>query len=140
MTLPFRELVDAAPDGLIVCDQQGTVLLANAETCRMFGYVRDELVGQKVDLLVPVGVRPRHHQYVAGFVAMPRLRPMGSGFELHGRRKDGTEFPVEISLSPVQADAGLMITAGIRDITERRALESDKRRATAYLKIGRAHV
>ncbi len=133
MTLPFRELVDAAPDGLIVCDQHGTVLLANAETCRMFGYAREELVGQKVDLLVPSGVRPRHHQHIAGFVATPRLRPMGSGLELHGRRKDGTEFPVEISLSPVSTEDGLMITAGIRDITQRRALESDKRRATAYL-------
>jgi PAS domain S-box-containing protein len=133
MTLPFKELVDAAPDGLIVCDQTGTILLANAETCRMFGYTRDELVGQKIEILVPAGVRPRHHQYVAGFVAAPRLRPMGSGFDLHGSRKDGTEFPVEISLSPVQADGGLMVTAGIRDITERRALEGDKRRATAYL-------
>lgn len=133
MTLPFRELVDAAPDGLLVCDQRGTILLANAETCRMFGYTREELVGQQVDLLVPSGVRPRHHEYVAGFVAAPRLRPMGSGFDLHGRRKDGSEFPVEISLSPVQSETGLMITAGIRDITERRALEGDKRRATAYL-------
>ena len=133
MTLPFRELVDAAPDGLIVCDQQGIILLANAETCRMFGYARAELVGQKVELLVPSSVRPRHHEYVASFIATPRLRPMGSGLELHGCRKDGTEFPVEISLSPVSAEAGLMITAGIRDITERRALENDKRRATAYL-------
>ncbi len=133
MTLPFRELVDAAPDGLIVCDQHGTILLANAETCRMFGYAREELVGQKIELLVPAGVRRRHHQYVAGFVSAPRLRPMGSGFDLHGSRKDGTEFPVEISLSPVHADGGLMVTAGIRDITERRALEGDKRRVTAYL-------
>jgi len=133
MTLPFRELIDAAPDGLVVCDQQGKILLANAETCRMFGYATEELVGQKVEMLVPAGVRPRHHQYVSSFVSAPRLRPMGSGFDLHGSRKDGTEFPVEISLSPVQTDGGLVITAGIRDITERRALEGDKRRATAYL-------
>ena len=133
MTLPYKELVDAAPDGLIVCDQQGTILLANFETCRMFGYARTELVGQKIELLVPAAVRSRHHQYVHGFVTTPRLRPMGSGLDLHGCRKDGTEFPVEISLSPVQTDGGLMVTAGIRDISERRALEGDKRRANAYL-------
>ncbi len=133
MTLPFRELVDAAPDGLIVCDQAGTILLANAEACRMFGYVKGELVGATVETLVPAGIRPRHRAFVAGFVAAPRLRLMGSGFALHGCRKDGTEFPVEISLSPIHTSAGLLVTAGIRDITERRALEAEKRRATAYL-------
>jgi PAS domain S-box-containing protein len=133
MTLPFRELVDAAPDGLIVCDRHGKILLANAETCRMFGYTREELVGNQVDMLVPAGVRPRHHGYVSGYTSAPRLRPMGTGLDLHGSRRDGSEFPVEISLSPIQTETGLMITAGIRDISERRKLESDKRRATAYL-------
>ena len=133
MTLPFRELVESAPDGLIVCDQTGTILLANAEACRMFGYAREELVDRKIEMLVPPGVRPRHDSFVAAFVAAPRLRPMGSGVELHGSRKDGTQFPVEISLSPIQTEAGLRITAGIRDISERRALESQTRRATAYL-------
>jgi PAS domain S-box-containing protein len=131
--LPFRELVDAAPDGMIVCDQQGTILLANAEACRMFGYEREELIGSRVDRLVPAGVRPRHGAYVAGFTAAPRLRPMGSGLDLNGCRKDGTEFPVEISLSPIKTSQGLLVTAGIRDTSERRALESDKRRANAYL-------
>ncbi|MDX2086482.1 MAG: PAS domain S-box protein [Kofleriaceae bacterium] len=131
--LPFRELVDAAPDGLIVCDQQGTILLANAEACRMFGYEREELVGSRIDRLVPASVRPRHDAYVAAFTSAPRLRPMGSGLDLHGCRKDGTEFPVEISLSPIKTVQGLLVTAGIRDTTERRALEGDKRRANAYL-------
>ncbi len=133
MTLPFRELVDAAPDGLVVCDRVGIILLANAEACRMFGYAPNELVGKKVEVLVPAGIRPRHHEYVASFVSAPRLRPMGTGLDLHGSRKDGTEFPIEISLSPIQTDSGLMVTAGIRDISDRRALEGDKRRATAYL-------
>lgn len=133
MTLPFDALVDAAPDGLIVCDTEGTILLANAETCRMFGYTREELVGQRIEMLVPAAVRARHHQHVAGFIAAPRLRPMGSGLDLRGSRKDGREFPVEISLSPVRTEAGVVITAGIRDITERRALETENRRATAYL-------
>ena len=133
MTLPFRELVDAAPDGLIVCDASGTILLVNAEASRMFGYGSDELVGKKVDVLVPAGVRPHHGSYVTGYTSAPRLRPMGSGLDLKGSRKDGSEFPVEISLAPIQTDGGLMVTAGIRDITERRRLEEDKRRANAYL-------
>jgi signal transduction histidine kinase/ActR/RegA family two-component response regulator len=86
-----------------------------------------------VDILVPEGIRPRHHHHVSSYTGAPRLRPMGSGLDLHGCRKDGTEFPVEISLSPIKSERGLMITAGIRDISERRSLESEKRRATAYL-------
>ncbi len=131
--LPYRDLVDAAPDGLIVCDREGKILLVNAEGIRMFGYSAEELVGTSVDILVPASIRPRHHTHVTGYTGAPRLRPMGSGLDLLGTRKDGTEFPVEISLSPIQSERGLLITAGIRDISERRALESDKRRATAYL-------
>jgi PAS domain S-box-containing protein len=133
MTLPFRELVDAAPDGLIVCDAEGTILLVNAEASRMFGYAREEILGKKVDVLVPSGVRPRHGSHVTSYTSSPRLRPMGSGLDLKGSRKDGTEFPVEISLAPIETAGGLMITAGIRDISLRRALEDEKRRANAYL-------
>ncbi len=131
--LPFRELIDAAPDGLIVCEPEGRIVLVNAEGARMFGYERDELVGQAIDLLVPRRVRPYHAKHMGSFTAAPRLRPMGSGLDLHGSRKDGSEFPVEISLSPIQTAQGLLITAGIRDISERRVLEGEKRRATAYL-------
>jgi len=131
--LPFRELIDAAPDGLVVCDPDGKILLVNAEAARMFGYARDELHGQTVEVLVPASIRSRHPHHVSAFTAAPRLRSMGSGVELHGMRKDGSEFPVEISLSPIYSSAGLLITAGIRDISERRALESTTRRATAYL-------
>jgi PAS domain S-box-containing protein len=133
VNLPFRELVDAAPDGLIVTDANGTILLVNAEACRMFGYAADELVGKTVDTLVPAGVRPRHTAHVTGYTSAPRLRPMGSGLDLKGSRKDGSEFPVEISLSPIKTADGMMITAGIRDISVRRALEEDKRRANSYL-------
>jgi PAS domain S-box-containing protein len=131
--LPFRMLVDAAPDGMVVCDAQGVIVLVNAEAERMFGYTRDELLGKQIDVLVPQRVRPRHHEHVTGFASAPRLRPMGTGLELHGSRKDGTEFPVEISLSPIETDRGLLMTAGIRDISERRKLEGDARRATSYL-------
>jgi len=133
LELPYSELVDAAPDGLVVCDREGAILLVNAEAARMFGYSREELVGKPVDVLVPSSIRPHHHGYVIGYTGAPRLRPMGSSLDLHGRRKDGSEFPVEISLSPIRTEGGLLITAGIRDISERRALELEKRRATAYL-------
>jgi PAS domain S-box-containing protein len=131
--LPFRELIDAAPDGVIVCGEDGRIVLVNAEVERMFGYGRDELVGQNVDVLVPDRARPQHGHHVAAYTSAPRLRPMGIGLELTGRRKDGSELPVEISLSPIQAEHGLLVTAGIRDVTERRKLERDNRRANAYL-------
>jgi PAS domain S-box-containing protein len=131
--LPFRQLVDSAPDGMLVCDQRGTILLVNAEVERMFGYARDELIGQRVEVLIPERVRGRHDQHVSGYVGNPRLRPMGSDLDLRGRRKDGSELAVEISLSPIRTEHGMMVTAGIRDVTERRRLEREARRATAYL-------
>jgi PAS domain S-box-containing protein len=131
--VPFRALLDAAPDGIVVCDGQGTVVLVNSEAERMFGYARDELLGQSIDLLVPEHVRPRHHHHLASYAAEPKLRPMGSNLDLRGRHKDGSEFPVEISLSPFTAERGTLIIAGIRDVTDRRQLEREKKRATAYL-------
>jgi PAS domain S-box-containing protein len=131
--LPFRELVDAAPDGVIVCDHVGVMVLVNTETERMFGYRRDELIGQRIDILVPDRARAEHGHHVSDYTRAPRLRPMGIGMELTGRRKDGSEIPVEISLSPIRTQRGLLVTAGIRDVTERRQLERDNRRANAYL-------
>jgi len=131
--LPFRELIDAAPDGVIVCDQQGRIVLVNAEAERMFGYARDELLGQSIDALVPDAARGKHGQHIASYTGAPRLRPMGIGMELAGRRKDGVEVPVEVSLSPIRTSRGLLVTAGIRDVSERRKLEGENRRANAYL-------
>ncbi|MGH9885240.1 MAG: PAS domain S-box protein, partial [bacterium] len=131
--VPFRALLDAAPDGIVVCDGQGVLVVVNSEAERMFGYGRDELVGQSIDRLIPEHVRPRHHHHVASYTAEPRTRPMGSNLDLRGRRKDGKEFPVEISLSPFEAERGLLIIAGIRDVTDRRQLEREKQRATSYL-------
>jgi PAS domain S-box-containing protein len=132
-TLPFRALVDAAPDGILVTGQHGTILLANAEAERMFGYAHDELVGQPIHLLVPDRTRAAHPVHVASFHATPRLRPMGSGLDLCARRADGTEFPVEISLSPILHDGQRLVVAGIRDVTERRKIERAAQRANAYL-------
>jgi len=131
--LPFRSLVDAAPDGIVVCDSASKLVLLNREAERMFGFEHDELLGRSLDELIPEGVRPRHHHHVATYTAQPRLRPMGSNMELQGRRKDGSEFPVEISLSPVTTERGMLVIAGVRDVSERRQLEHDKKRANAYL-------
>jgi PAS domain S-box-containing protein len=131
--IPFRALVDAAPDGLIVCNQRGILALVNGEAERMFGYSHDELLGRPVDVLIPDGVRPHHHHHVASYTAAPKLRPMGSKLDLHGQRKDGSQFPVEISLSPITTERGLLIIAGIRDVSERRELEKDNKRMMGYL-------
>jgi PAS domain S-box-containing protein len=131
--VPFRALLDAAPDGIVVCDEHGVLALVNSAAERMFGYAHDELLGKPLEVLIPEHVRPRHHHHLAAYSAEPRLRPMGSNLELYGRRKDGTELPVEISLSPFSTERGLLIIAGVRDVTERRQLERDKKRATNYL-------
>lgn len=132
--LPYRDLVDAAPDGLVVCDERGAIVLVNAAIERMFGYTRAELIGEPVEVLLPPPVRARHRGHFTTYAAQPRVRPMGSGLELRGRRKDGHEFPVEISLSPIRTPSGaLLMTAGVRDVSDRLRLEHDARRATAYL-------
>jgi PAS domain S-box-containing protein len=131
--LPFRELVEAAPDGIVVTGPHGAILLINAEAERMFGYERDQLVGKPIHVLVPERLRARHPDHVKSFHVNPRLRPMGSGLELFGRRSDGTEFPVEISLSPIQHAGQQLVVAGIRDVTDRRKIEREARRANAYL-------
>jgi PAS domain S-box-containing protein len=132
-TLPFRQLVDAAPDGILVTDQRGIIVLVNAEAERMFGYARDALVGKPIHVLVPERLRARHPEHVESFHAAPRLRPMGSGLDLSGHRSDGTEFPVEISLSPIQHAGERLVVAGIRDVTDRRTIERQAKRANAYL-------
>ncbi|MBV8762912.1 MAG: PAS domain S-box protein [Deltaproteobacteria bacterium] len=132
--VPFRALVDAAPDGLVVTDADGKLILVNNEAERMFGYAHGELAGQPLEVLIPEDRRGRHRHHVGSYTGAPRLRAMGSTMELYGRRKDGSEVPVEISLSPVQTERGLLIIAGVRDVTERRQLERDKERATGYLR------
>ena len=113
---------------MIVSDPQGTILLVNAETLRIFGYGRDELVGQRVDILVPERFRNRHAEHRDGYTAQPRTRAMGEGRKLWGRRKDGSEFPVEVSLSPIEQPDGTLITTTIRDISARIAAEEERRR------------
>lgn len=123
----YRSLLEAAPDGMIVSDRYGDILLVNAETERLFGYARGELLGQPVDMLVPERFRGHHAGHRGGYTAQPRTRPMGEGRKLWGLRKDGSEFPVEISLSPIEQPEGVLITTAIRDISARLAAEAASR-------------
>ncbi len=116
----FRRLLEAAPDAIIEVDSAGKIRLVNRVTEKLFGYERQELLGQPVEILIPDEVRERHVQHRSQYLSHPAARPMGTGLALEGRRKDGSRFPVEISLSPVESDDGLYVTAAIRDVTERK--------------------
>jgi protein-histidine pros-kinase len=129
----FRQLVEAAPDAIVIAGRDGRIAFVNHQTETMFGYARDELLGQSVEILVPEHLRVAHLEHRDAFSKAPHARPMGANLDLHARRKDGVEFPVEISLSPLGAGGGDLVATTIRDVSERRK-EVEISRETQRLK------
>ena len=121
---PYSQLLDTAPDAMVVVGNDGRIHLVNVQTEKMFGYARSELVDHSVDVLIPERFRQGHGAHLTRFFANPGARPMGSRLELFGRRKDGTELPIEVSLSPLRTDHEITVSAAIRDIGERKRMEA----------------
>jgi PAS domain S-box-containing protein len=130
----FEQLFEFSPDAIVVTDSQGRITNVNAQVQRAFGYTREELVGKRVEVLVPERFRSAHPNHRQTYNAQPTLRPMGVGLELHALRKDGTEFPVDIMLSPVETTEGQVTVSVIRDISERKRTEEALRRSEQQLR------
>src|SRR5579871_1016758 len=124
----YQRLFDAAPDAIVVIDDEGKILEVNAKAEMMFGYRAEELNGETIEILIPERFRSRHVGYRAGYMAAPGSRPMGIGLQLFGRQKDGAEFPVDIMLSPSKGSDGNLTMAVIRDISERKRLEETQKK------------
>lgn len=116
----FRNLMEAAPDGMVICDANGTITLVNAQAEKLFGYEREEMLGSALETLIPERYRPQHHGHRQAYFKAPVVRSMGTGVDLYGRRKNGQEFPVEVSLSPFMTAQGRFVIAAVRDVTESR--------------------
>jgi PAS domain S-box-containing protein len=129
----FRKLLDAAPDAVVVVDERGHIVLVNLQTERMFGYARGDLLGNRIEVLIPERFRQSHVGHRTAYTSAPKVRPMGTGLELFGRKSDGSEFPIEISLSPFPDAGGMLISASIRDITDRKQNELAVRRIQEHL-------
>jgi PAS domain S-box-containing protein len=127
------DLLETLPDAVIAVDHDGTIVQVNSQAQELFGYSRSELIGQKVEVLVPESYRHQHHQHREGFARAPKTRRMGAELDLYGRRRNGSQFPVEISLSPVSTESGTFVLSAIRDISDRKRIAEELRRANEEL-------
>lgn len=134
-----RRFFDAAADAVVIIDESGAIIQLNAQTEKLFGYRRDELLNQPVEMLVPERLRARHVEHRRSYLRNPLLRSMGSGSTLIGLRKDGTEFPIDIGLSPFSTDSGLFVASAVRDMTIQRRLEEELRQRTRDLEDADRH-
>ncbi len=132
-TLLSGDLLEALPDAVVAVDRDGTIFQVNSQAEELFGYDSDELVGQKVEVLVPESYRRQHHRHRDNFAEAPKTRRMGADLDLYGRRRNGSEFPVEISLSPVSTENGIFVLSAIRDISDRKRIAEELRRANEEL-------
>lgn len=129
----FRSLLDSAPDATVIVDEKGIIQMINHQTENLFCYTRDELIGRPVEILIPTDLHGKHHHHRASFANTPRVRAMGAGIELHAVKKGGIMFPVEISLSPIRTEEGMLVSASVRDITIRKELETELKKTNAEL-------
>jgi len=130
---PFTELFEAFPDAIVAVDRGGIIVQINSLAEEMFGYAKDELAGERIEVLVPESYRGDHRQHREAFARAPKTRRMGADLELSGRRRDGSQFPVEISVSPVSTESGWFVLSAIRDISARKRIEEELRRANLEL-------
>lgn len=126
-------VVESAPNAMVMVNQEGRIVLVNKQTEKLFGYVREELLGQPLEMLVPDRYQSEHSGYRKEFFGKPATRPMGMGRDLFGRHKDGREFPVEIGLNPIQTENGLLVLSAIADITQRKRAEDQMRKFNEVL-------
>ena len=131
----FRALLESAPDATVIVRQDGKIVQINQQTERLFGYASDELLGQAVEVLVPERLRSRHPAHRDNFFGKAKVRPMGAGLELFGVAKGGHEFPIEISLSPIETEEGMLVSAAVRDITERKRVEQELQRKSKLIEL-----
>ena len=129
----LRLTVESSPDAMVIADHEGLVTLVNSQTEKLFGYAREALLGKSIEMLVPERLRSKHREHRSGYAANPTVRPMGIGLELFGRHKDGSEFPIEISLSPFETDEGQFVSSNIRDITDRKRAQEALQELSARL-------